>query len=130
MTDWRPDSADVDSDQDTMHEPLLMVDLSAEPAPAPPAPVVDIAVASVTAPASAVQGEALDIAVVLANLGDAEAICVDLRVVGSSAPVEHYGGPDRRPRVERVRYSDFEIMLHAELRPGETELFYLRDYRP
>jgi len=92
MADWRTDSADVGSDQDDYHEPLGTADPLIEPGPAdPPASVTDVAVAGVDAAAIVIQGDLLRIEVVLANLGDSDAVSDVVITDATSGQVIHSG---------------------------------------
>lgn len=50
-------------------------------------------------------------------------------VVGSATPVERWHGSEATSREEDTIYRGNEIVLEADLGQGETELFYLRNYR-
>jgi subtilisin family serine protease len=74
MNSWRPDNKDVNSDQDTNHEPLIT-------ALAGVVPELDVAVARVSAPSEVLKGTTVEVQAVVSNVGGvalAEPLSVDL----------------------------------------------------
>ena len=82
MADWRPDSADSDSDPDANHEPSVLG--PAGSVPPTPDPVHDAAVADVRSPATVIQGDSVTVGVTLRNDGTVEET-VELVVTDATA---------------------------------------------
>lgn len=58
-----------------------------------------------------------------------ESIRASVRVVGWAKPIERFAGSDSNAQFYEPRVSDAEMLFECDLRPGETEIFYLRDYK-
>ncbi len=56
------------------------------------------------------------------------AIPIRARVTGSAGRIERLAGPDPAPKEFKPKLDGREMIFEANLKPGETEIFRLRDY--